>query len=280
MKNKRLVILTLLALSLILFKINDWQNSLKSKFVTPSAIAQPAPTAATPITILQKPVLVRLQQKENEEYLINVDFKDDHYSITADGYERSLNEFLKTFGWKEKYLFVHSWNGCGSCHRGITDHVYKFKNGHLIELGEIRALDNATKPGVEYKNGVFEDLYNKFEMNDVTGHFNSPDFLLAIRDKNGKFVIDLNETWLRNKNRYFELKKKLEHISKLKPDDAKDELPDATVLGAAVIAKYCNQDKELKTLMKYAKNSLPMVDSEKIETVLKQVIPGELGEFY
>src|SRR5258708_3601253 len=117
MNSKRLAILTLLALSLLLFKVYDWKNSVKPKNIIPSSSAQSAPASeiSKPITILMKPVLVRLQELDEEQYLINVDFKSDHFSFNSDGYGASLDEYLKIFGWKGSYLFVHRWNGCGSC---------------------------------------------------------------------------------------------------------------------------------------------------------------------
>jgi hypothetical protein len=231
-----------------------------------------------PITILQKPVLVRLKQVAEDDFLTNVDFGKDHFSFKSEGYDNSLPDFLKTFGWKDGYLFVHRWNGCGSCHKGVVDRVYKIINGHLVELGEISSPEDAKAPGEEYKNGIFEDLYNKFEATDLTAHAQSPDVLLALREKDGKYLVDLHETWLRNKTEYFELKGKLDAFPT--PTNKKDnqyESPLWMILGNAVVAKYCDKREELNESMQLAKKLLTKEEIEKIRSVLNDVFPGELS---
>jgi hypothetical protein len=282
MNRKRLIILITLVLCLLVFEIYDWKIGSKSENSVPSISdkVDSTPRLQKPITILQKPVLIKLRQisggHDEGDYVIDVDYKSDHFSLESEGYDGSLDRFVKICGWKGDYLFVPSWNGCASCHKGEVSHVYKLKKDHLIELGETIVRYEESTPGAEYNNGIFTDLYNKFEINDVTAHYNSPDFWLAIRDEDGKFVVDLNETWSKNEKYFFELKKKLRDLAKLKSDDDKVTHPDATVLDAAVIAKYCREEKELKELMAFVKKHFPLVDDERIEDILKQVVPGEM----
>lgn len=231
-----------------------------------------------PITILQKPVLVRLKQTKDDVFLISVDFGKDHFSFKSEGYDNSLPEYLKTFGWKENYLFVHQWNGCGSCHKGVVDRVYKIINGHLVELGEIRSPEDAKSPGEEYNNGLFEDLYNKFEGTDLTAHVHSPDMLLALRESEGKLLVDLRETWLKNETEYLETNGKLEAFSTpTGKENDRQESPLWMILGNGVVAKYCKKSKELNKTMQQAKRLLTNEDIKKIRSVLNEVIPGELS---
>ncbi len=102
--------------------------------------------------------------------------------------------------------------------------------------------------------------------------------LLALRERDGKFLVDLRETWIRNEAEYFELNGKLEVFPT--PTGKEDETYESArwiILGKGVMAKYCKMNKELNETMQQAKRFLTNEEIEKIKAVLNEVFPGELS---
>ncbi len=84
-------------------------------------------------------------------------------------------------GWKDNYFFLR--DDCAGCNaaRGTTDHVFTVRNNELHYLGEV-AVEDPEKIGSSLDEGIFSDIYDKFEANELTSHADGPRILIGRRD--------------------------------------------------------------------------------------------------
>ena len=116
-------------------------------------------------------------------------------------------------GWKDGFLFIRDdclgANGGNRVLRCVVDQVFQFVdsvNGkRLVHLGEVFTGDDCAeeaKFGCALYQGVFTDVFDAFENNTMIGRVDVPAPLLEMRAVNGQLVVDLDETWGRNQERY------------------------------------------------------------------------------
>lgn len=116
-------------------------------------------------------------------------------------------------GWKDGYLFVRddclAPNEAKRPWRCVVDRVFTFVEGsngkRLAYIGEVHAGDDCAeeaKFGCAVYDQLFTDIYDKLEHNAVLAPEESPALLLEMRVKSGEFVVDLDETWGRNQERF------------------------------------------------------------------------------
>jgi hypothetical protein len=235
-----------------------------------SNVSQPLPSDKQVITIIEKPVKVTMkllnQDRGYYQFELNVIYAKDKFRFETDMAQiKDLNEAIsqqrKTTGWKGPYFFV-GWNrGGGNASRGFLDIVFTIRGGQLAYIGEAVA-EELYKSGSSYKGGIFRDVYNKFEINDLTSHAGSPMFWLVLEEKNGRLQVNLSRTWEKNSKDFSANAKTLR--------DA-DE-----ILFNAVLAKYCQRKVELEKMIQTAKSRLDKEELEKFMKILSQVVPGEL----
>lgn len=116
-------------------------------------------------------------------------------------------------GWKDGYLFIR--DDCLAAieakraWRCVVDQVFTFVDSRdgkrLVHLGEIFAGDDCleeAKLGCALYQGAFTDIYDALENNSLVSRADSPALLLEIRVVSGEFVVDLDETWGRNQERF------------------------------------------------------------------------------
>jgi hypothetical protein len=196
--------------------------------------------------------------------------------------DEAVSRIKKSVGWKGNYLFVTDKCGGGNALRCDVEHVFTIRQGQLIYIGSIqRGLDNeGEKPGSGYRNGYFFDLYDRLELSGWTSHASTPTICIAMKEKGGHFIADLERTWRENLSQY---KQNLEDIKGLKDkkyDDDEDFVEENQILEIvrknAIIAKYCRHQGELMQVMKEAKSILKEGDFKMIEVLLNEVVPGEL----
>lgn len=116
-------------------------------------------------------------------------------------------------GWKDGFLFIRDdclgANESKRVLRCVVDQVFQFVDGasgkRLVHLGEVFAGDDCVdeaKFGCALYQGVFTDVFDAFENNTMIGRLDVAAPLLEMRAVNGQLVVDLDETWGRNQERY------------------------------------------------------------------------------
>jgi hypothetical protein len=188
----------------------------------------------------------------------------------------AVSRIKKSVGWKDDYLFVTSECGGGNAWRCDVDHVFSIRRDQLIYVGSIQGGE---KPGHNYKNAYFYDTYDRLEINGLTTHVGAPGIGLVMKEQDGHFIVDLDQTWQINVERY---KQNLEDIrgikgSKYDYDEVRLRIA-SIVLFNAVLAKYCRHQGEMIQAIKEAKSLLKEDDFENFETLVYGVVPGELPE--
>lgn len=260
--------------------------------ITPHLLA-----AQSEIPILNDPVYVGLipKAKEAEDLvlLVKIKYKSQNFILDA-GWEGSrldyqLDEFKRRTRWKDKYLFIAE--SCGGCNafRGERDRVYKIKSGRLELVGIIQGRYDESR-GDNYKNGLFLDCYDKFEINRLTSHALGPSFYLVLKDVDDHLSVDLDQTWLWNKSDYQDnLKIIHRRIDKkvLKPVDRfvngfpaeGDDVVTSALLTNGLLCKYCKRDDEYLGNLQSAKKFFTKTYLKEALNIFAEVVPGEEMKF-
>lgn len=210
-----------------------------------------------------------LNQDDNYYQLeLGVIYGKDKFRFETDMAQiEDLNEAIsqqrKTTGWKDPYFFVGWSRGGGNASRGFLDIVFTLRGGQLVYIGEAVA-EEPDELGSSYKKGVFRDVYDKFETNDLTSHAGAPMFWLVLEEKNGRLQVNLSRTWEENSKEFSANAKTLRNA---------DE-----ILFNAVLAKYCQRKAELEQMIQAAKTKLDKEELEEFMKIISQVVPGELPE--
>ncbi|MEP7155110.1 MAG: hypothetical protein ABI905_05025 [Betaproteobacteria bacterium] len=116
-------------------------------------------------------------------------------------------------GWKDGFLFIR--DDCQPASeekrawRCVFDHVFTFVDARegkrLVNVGEVFAGDDCVeeaKVGCSLYRGTFTDIYDALENIALVGRADSPALLIEMHVTSGEFVIDLDETWGRNQERF------------------------------------------------------------------------------
>ena len=125
-------------------------------------------------------------------------------------------------GWKDGFLFIRDdcmeKNDPNRSVRCVLDQVFVFVNEfdprtsrdvligkRFVNVGEVFAgedcIDDA-KFGCALYKGYFTDIYDALDNNMLVSRADSPALLIEMRAINGDFVVDLDETWGRNQERF------------------------------------------------------------------------------
>ena len=176
--------------------------------------------------------------------------------IARNNYKEAISDIRKGTGWKGGYLFIPSECGGGNAWRCNTEHVFAFRKGKLIRIGELGfGIKSEAGPGSSYDNEYFYDYYDRLENNNLTSHAGAPGVVMVMREVEGVFVVDLENTWIFNANRYVENKK---YIDTYKTDKKvwPTEKYISPLLGNAVLSKFCDRKLELESIVDQARMSL------------------------
>jgi hypothetical protein len=143
--------------------------------------------------LMHKPVKVsakRLDEGDipnHYQFELLIEHGSSHFKFKTEIQSDSLADALKgNVRWKAPYLFVAWQRGGGNASRSYLDTVFMLKNGKLVYLGEVDADS--------FENGVFKDWYNKFELNELTSHAESPVVRIVLEEKGGRIVVNLEKT--------------------------------------------------------------------------------------
>jgi hypothetical protein len=185
-----------------------------------------------------------------------------------------IEDVKKVTGWKGDYFFLRTLECTGNASKCSTDQVFMFRNNKFIHLGYF--ISWADEIGHIYKNGFFRDLYNKFEFNALTSHAAAPIFTVALKEKDGRFSVDLEQTWLENEKTYKENMLELTNAIKRKKEgmNSGSEIINPVFFNA-VLAKYCRKDDQLTEMIKIAQSELSQREYGDLNEYLSQVVSGE-----
>jgi len=170
--------------------------------------------------------------------------------------------------WKKGYLFVPYSCGPGNAWRCRGKYVFAVRHGKLISIGNIAG---------EFSDGLFHDIYDRLEVNDLTPHVNAPRFVIVMKEENGVFTADLDRTWAHNRRQYAQDSDEIhQYIERGGHDSENWKSIVAPILNNAALAKYCNRSRELELTVYQAKSILPKESFALFEKILSTVNPGDI----
>lgn len=207
---------------------------------------------------------------------VRVILKYDTQQLSFDVRQRSAdaNGKRKVFGWKDGFLFVR--DDCQVSDeskrpwRCAVDHVYTLvdvKDGkRLAHLGDVHAgedcIDEA-KIGCALYQGVFTDIYDRLENHAFANRADAPAPLIEMRVKSGELIVDLDETWGRNQERFTAGERCLSAAITERASACVDGIsPRRAYLFNATLATYAKREEALNRTRGYARNALCDRESE------------------
>jgi hypothetical protein len=164
-----------------------------------------ATNAAAKLTATDKQaVVVSVTQNTAAEFLITVDLYRQRYRFATfiENFEsptEGLSHQRTLMGWKGDYLFVRHQCGQVANWRCIVDQVFTVDRGKLIHLGEVESA-SCQSLGCRYQitSGEFNDIFDIYQVNPVTGATDAPPLSIVRRVVANKLVTDIEATWQRN----------------------------------------------------------------------------------
>jgi hypothetical protein len=199
-------------------------------------------------------------------------------------------------GWQDGYLFVR--DACvevgkpDAPWRCVRDHVFTFADAKASKgftyIGEVFAGEDCieeTKLGCAHYKETFTDIYDALEKNPMVSRDDSPLLFIEMQVKDGKFSVDLDETWGRNQERF---KAGDLCLSGTKEERASKCIDGITPLRAAIfnatLATYTKRAEAVMRARTQARTALCESLREydcaealrSFDTVLAGVKPGEL----
>lgn len=161
--------------------------------------------------------------------------------------------------WRAPYLFVHSSCGGGRTLRCEGETVFKVNEGAAVRMGDVIG----TAPAI-YGNGHFMDVYDKLEGSLDLAPELIPRFNIVLDDAGRQFAVNATATWSANAEAARESAEpgSLRQLSQL--------------ISRAALARYCNRNGELQTVLNEAKRSLTPAQMRMVTDALSLVVPLQL----
>jgi hypothetical protein len=118
-------------------------------------------------------------------------------------------------GWKGDYLFMRHQCGQTTDWRCVVDQVFTRSGDKLVHIGSVEST-SCKELGCRYdpETGLFQDLFEIYQVNPISGATDVPPLPIARRVKNNVFVSDLDATWEMNKSSYAASIACLERVAK------------------------------------------------------------------
>jgi len=198
-------------------------------------------------------------------------------------------------GWKDGFLFVR--DDCQAANdekrawRCVLDQVFTFVDGRdgkrLVHVGEVFAGDDCVEEiriGCALYKNYFTDIYDALENNTLVSHAESPALLTEMRVVSGEFVVDLDETWGRNQERYGAGERCLAAKPAERAELCTEGInPRRAYLFNSALAIYTKRADYLERIHPFARNALCEKKSEadcseilrRCAVLLGQINPGE-----
>ena len=177
--------------------------------------------------------------------------------------EDAVSRIKEGTRWKCDHLFVPTDCGCGNFVHCNRLEVFTIRGGRLIHVGS-----NAELPD---EDCFFYDI----EQIGVDGisFASHAVFPVVMREEAGRFVVDLDRTWEKNKGLY---EKEGERIEQLENQSAEKHFETLLrpFLFRAALAAYCNRMEELRKGLQEAALTLDEEQFEIIDDIAFHVRPG------
>jgi hypothetical protein len=267
------------------------------------------------VVLLRSPALVKAVLRNNDDSDWGFEIQIAHAGKTESvltgvigerTYSDAVSHLRKAVAWRPPYLFVVSECGGGNVWSCAIEHVFKIQGGRFQKVGLFIGGER-TGAAESYEHGYFMDTYDKLEDMDGLSHAGSPDFYVALRERDGRFAVDLAETWRLNRQEVLDTLAKrwpqlpppakspipcdqLAAINMSPPKDPAiaqvlrpcDPPPDegesrvSPLANALAIALYCGKKDVAGQIAAKAARILRPKDLRTIREVKKRVRPGEL----
>jgi hypothetical protein len=262
---------------------------------------------AQPVTFSEKPVrITAIAKADKKAELTTITLSIQHEAQTfrfdvmqRGGANDALAQQKARTGWKGGYLFVRDDCLGGTAWRCMVDHIFTFldpsegNSGNeagakkrLVYLGDVMVADECieeARVGCSLYENRFTDIYDALELNDLISHAESAAPMIEMRVKGAEFVIDLDETWARNQERFREGEKCLAAKPSETPEICVDGIqPASAYLFNAALAAYTRRIDQLARTKAFARIALCADQSEadcsqrlhKSATLLAKIKPG------
>jgi hypothetical protein len=187
--------------------------------------------------------------------------------------EQAIEVLKNSFGWKGDYFFIRLECGGGNAWRCDREQVFVAIGGRLSRVGETVSGGRDSKLGEFYQDGYFIDIYDKFETNNLTSHVGAPGIWIYSKFIDRHLQVDLEQTWLKNRQRSTE---KLD-LGKIPKSNSDADIKSALIWNG-VLAKYCRHEADLLSVISLAKAQLDAKSSNLFLQILDRVVPGELPQ--
>jgi hypothetical protein len=172
------------------------------------------------------------------------------------------------FGWKDGYLFVRDdcmvADEARRAWRCVVDQIYTLvgtKDGkRLAHLGDVFAGEDCIdepKVGCALYQGVFTDIYDRLENHTTFDRADVPAPLIEMRVRSGELVVDVDETWDRNQERFTAGLRCLAAPANERSTACVEGIsPRRAYLFNSVLASYTKREEQLDKIRGYARSAL------------------------
>ena len=216
------------------------------------------------------------------ELVLSISYNDDKYTLTTsliavENLGDALEEQKQLTGWKGRYLFVRTSCGGGSAWDCHLEEIFALRNGRLIHVGNT-IVSHDGELGSSFLDGYFVDIYDKLEMNDLTGHAGAPEIVLILQENNGHFCADIQRTWERNISVFEENQLLIRSAI-----SSKSEMPEVernrtieALLFNTTLARYCNKSDQVEALFRADEKVLNKEQCQVFFETISEVVAGEI----
>ncbi|MBL8524082.1 MAG: hypothetical protein JNN20_10360 [Betaproteobacteria bacterium] len=259
----------------------------------------PSTTAPPPAESLVKVSAEVRDTAKNGIATVRVSIQYESQQLQRDVQQRpTTNSSAKNlFGWKDGYLFVR--DDCLIAEevkrpwRCVVDQVYALvdtKDGkRLAHLGDVHTGEDCIdepKIGCSLYQGVFTDIYDRLENHATVSRADAPAPLIEMRVRSGELVVDLDETWDRNQERFTAGQRCLSAPAGERAAICVEGIsPRRAYLFNSVLASYTKREEQLDKVRSYARSALCDRDNSSEEVcsevlrvsalMLASIRPGE-----
>lgn len=243
------------------------------------AFVLPCHAAAQGRVLVDEPVRVHAEAQADGRHAngptrlaIEVRDRNQSFRFTVSqrgGPEEALATQQRRSGFKDGFLFVRDdcLEDAGDTRRWrcSLDKVFAWaetRDGRrLIYVGDVHAGDDceqADRVGCAVFERTFSDIYDGLENNALTTHTEAPAILIEMRLKSGEFVVDLDDTWGRNQERYKAGERCLASLAATpRAAQCSDGIsPRRAYLFNAALATYARREPELDRTRMHARAAL------------------------
>ncbi|MBL8521862.1 MAG: hypothetical protein JNK75_14485, partial [Betaproteobacteria bacterium] len=180
---------------------------------------------AQPVTLIESPVKVTAEARAGEpappgNTVLTIEVQDRSQGFRFQVAQRgkaaeAIARQKAVTGFKDGHLFIRDDCQADTAEkrtwRCVLDKVFAWAESHeasgkrLIYVGDVHAgeeCESGTKVGCALFDGQFTDIYDQLENIVLATPATAPQILIEMSIKSGDFVVDLEDTWGRNQERY------------------------------------------------------------------------------